>query len=104
MGHYIETMSAHGKAATILAKVPGTTRVQGTPRWEDLPEGKAYICVVDNYIFEAAGFAYSEAEFNVFADPKDSRPKEWLIMDRVKAEELSGFNNPGGFPDYSRAL
>ena len=78
MGYYIETTSPHNKAATILARVPGTHVVQGTPRWEDLPEGKAYVCVVDNRIFEAAAFVYNESEYVAFTLPENHRSKTWL--------------------------
>lgn len=98
MGYYIETTSPHNKAATILARVPGTHVVQGTPRWEDLPEGKAYVCVVDNRIFEAAAFVYNESEYVAFTLPEDHRLKTWLTMDRADAERLSGYQKT--FSDY----
>lgn len=36
------------------------------------------ICVVDNGVFAAAGYAYDEGEFEVFKR-FDNRPKTWLI-------------------------
>lgn len=42
------------------------------------------VCVVDNGLFAAAGYAYCEEERNVFADPKDMRPKVWLIVPNAK--------------------
>lgn len=48
------------------------------------------VCVVDNGAFDAAAVAYSSEEFNCFADQLDHRPRQWYIMDRVKAYELSG--------------
>ncbi len=36
------------------------------------------ICVVDNGIFDAAGYCYNEGEFKVFSK-FDGRPKTWLI-------------------------
>jgi hypothetical protein len=46
------------------------------------------ICVVDNGLFEAAGYCYSEDEFRAFTDPTDHRPKVWLV--HPKAKELAG--------------
>lgn len=101
MGYYIETAGVHGKAQVLVEKA-GAERLPSVPRWEDIPEGKALICVVDNGIFEAAGFAYSFSEYMAFTNPDDFRTKEWLLMDRAKAEDLSGFNRPpGSLPDYT---
>lgn len=41
------------------------------------------VCVVDNGIFEAAGYAYDEREFNVFTYP-DGRPKIFLKYKHAK--------------------
>ena len=49
------------------------------------------VCVVDNGAFDAAAVAYSREEFECFSYHGDVRPKQWYIMDRVKAYELSGF-------------
>lgn len=57
---------------------------------EAFKEGFGVVCVVDNGIFKAAAFAFSEEELEVFAKP-DDRPKTWLAMDRKLAEELSGY-------------
>ena len=42
------------------------------------------VCVVDNGIFAAAAYAYSEGEFRVFSDEHDRRPKTWFIYDKVE--------------------
>ena len=47
------------------------------------------ICVVDNGLFEAAGFAYSEREYLAFKKP-DERKKTWLV--HPKAAVLAGYN------------
>ncbi len=41
-------------------------------------------------MFEAVGYAYNPAEFEVFAKP-DGRRREWLLMDKSLVEELSGY-------------
>lgn len=42
------------------------------------------VCVVENGIFDAAAYCYSEDEFRCFSDPKDDRPKTWLVYPHVK--------------------
>ena len=42
------------------------------------------VCVVDNGLFGAAAYAYSEQEFKSFNISSDTRPKVWLIWDKVK--------------------
>ena len=49
------------------------------------------VCVVSNVDFEAAAVVYNDVEFAWFTDPEDARPKQWYVMDRTKAYELSGF-------------
>lgn len=49
------------------------------------------VCVVSNGDFEAAAVVYSDAEYEGFADRQDVRPKQWYVMNRTKAYELSGF-------------
>jgi hypothetical protein len=48
------------------------------------------ICVIENGPFDAAGFIYSKQEFEYFTDPRDNRPKRWLV--HPKAAELAGYN------------
>lgn len=41
--------------------------------------GEGLVCVVDNVIFEAAGYAFDEREMQVFLYP-DGRRKQWLLI------------------------
>jgi hypothetical protein len=91
MGYYIETGPAlKGKAEIIAEKLNGEILHERPATYADIPEGKALIVVVDNGIFEAAGFAYSEREFQEFTSP-DYRPRRYVLIDREKAEEVTGF-------------
>ena len=47
------------------------------------------ICIVENPMFEAAGYCYNAQEFDAFTDPNDHRKKRWVI--HPKAAELSGY-------------
>jgi hypothetical protein len=90
MGYYVEHSLGYnrGKVGDLIS-VRGAQYFIGT--WKDVPEDKAVIVVMDNGMFEVAGFAYDEKEFNTFRRPEDRRPKTFLLMDRKLAEELSGY-------------
>ena len=45
------------------------------------------VCVVNNGMFAAAGYAYCEDERNEFAR-QDGRPKTWLIVPEAKTLAL----------------
>ena len=90
MGYYIEVPRSKGKAQQI-EDLYGGMILPKIPDYANIPESKALICIVDNGMFEAAGFVYNEQEYNAFAYP-DGRPRTWLIMDRETAEKLSGFS------------
>lgn len=47
------------------------------------------VCVVDNGLFDAACYCYSQREFDEFNSPSDHRQKTWLI--HPSAKELSGY-------------
>lgn len=92
MGYYIPCPADQGKAAW-LAKHADADLLAECPRaWGDWPVHQSLIVVVNNGSWEAAALAYSEAEFRMFSDPADYRPKEYLLMDRMTAEEVSGFS------------
>lgn len=88
MGYYIEVPNNKGKAQQ-LSNLYGAEILPAAPK--EMPEPHlAVICVVDNGLFEAAALCYDVQEFQVFMMP-DYRPKTWLLMDKIKAWELSGF-------------
>ena len=91
MGYYInKEMPALGKANAI-AGLYGGAIINRPNSFSDIPQGKALIVVIDNGPFEAAGFAYSEREFQAFTEIGDSRPKTFVTLDWGKAVELTGF-------------
>ena len=91
MGYYIQVPQNKNKADQI-AKVYGGEVLIHTPKFEDTPPGKALICVVDNGLFEAAAFCYNGDEFSAFSDPRDGRPKTWVVMAYDKACVLTGYD------------
>lgn len=89
MGYYINTTSNHGKAEIIARELNGKILPE-CPAWGSWPEDKALIVVVDNGLFEAAGYAYSKSEYEAFTEPFDTRPKQYLLINREDAELHSG--------------
>ena len=90
MGYYIQT-SGRGSKVEALVRDHNAIKTYQPSSFEDIPEGKALICVVDNVAFEAAGLVYSQSELEAFTVPSDHRMKTWLLMDKAKAHELAGY-------------
>jgi hypothetical protein len=89
MGYYIQG-PAKCKAQYIVSEYDG--EIIAEPKYFNmLPVDKALVCVVDNGAWEAAGYCHNEKEFNMFANPRDRRPRKWLIIDKNKAIELAGY-------------
>jgi hypothetical protein len=88
VGYYIEVPEHHGKAEQ-LVELYGAKLLDCQPPWDEFSD-LAIIVVCDNGLFEAAGYAYDEAEFAAFTDPSDTRPKQFLVMPRDQAEQLTG--------------
>jgi len=93
MGWYIPG-PAQGKARYIKER-HGAEIIERPSSFRDISSDKALICVVDNGPFEAAGYAFSEREFEAFSRP-DSRQKTWMVMDYNLARELSGYSDSRG--------
>ena len=89
MGFYIEVPKNKDKAQQIV-ELYGGQIVLSPPSFEDITPNDAIICVVDNGIYEAAGFAFDQEELLRFSIP-DGRLRMWVIMDRKKACELTGY-------------
>lgn len=90
MGFYIQVPENKDKAKQIEVEYNGTI-IPPPSSFSEIPLDKALIVVVDNEFFEAAGYAYNEQEFLEFTDPNDPRPKQFVLIDRLKAEQLSGY-------------
>lgn len=92
MGYYIQTPQNRNKALQ-LRDLHDAEILPGPPwSFQDVPEGKALVCVVDNGPFEAAALCHCEEEFEEFSDTAhDYRPRTWVLMDRGLAHELAGY-------------
>lgn len=91
MGYYIETDSSTDKA-NYIAKIYNGKSVSRAEAAEAMKDpDKGVIVVVDNGYFEAAGFAFNQKEFEAFTRPDDKRYKDFIILDRELAKQLSEY-------------
>lgn len=81
MGYYInvtnkgEQLPATGKLYALLGD--GAKPIKPPTEW--IPN---LVCVVENYGFDAAAYAFDEKEMNAFKYP-DERQKTWLIVENA---------------------
>lgn len=66
----------------------GSTR--DIPAWSSFEKGRLPVVLVDNGPFTAAAVAYSEAEYGVFTELDDDRPR---LIYSVAVEDLRGVSN-----------
>jgi len=59
--------------------------------FSNAPDHQALICVVDTIQYEIASYAFSRQEFSRLDDRSDFRKRTWLLMDKTKANQASGF-------------
>lgn len=89
MGYYIEGPTK-GKAKYIVDNFNGEIVMYSHAHAVIRKPNVAVIIVLDNGPFEAAGYAYDEDEFHAFTLAMDNRPKTFILMNRSKANELTG--------------
>tara|TARA_Y100000034_G_C6837773_1_gene378742 strand:+ start:824 stop:1096 length:273 start_codon:yes stop_codon:yes gene_type:complete len=89
MGKYFngEYFPATDKASGLLRL--GAQPIAAPPDWDDIQEGDALVCVVDNGFFQAASYIYDEGERAAFTQEDDLRPKRWFLMDKKIADNLA---------------
>jgi len=84
MGYYInenskgESLPSRGKARALILDGAKVVNATFQPN---------LVCVVENGLFDAAGYCYNEKEFTIFNDPTDYREKIWLV--HPQAEKLA---------------
>jgi hypothetical protein len=82
MGLYINQLAdgtylpSTDKAAQLIAS--GAKVIPAPTKREDWQENM--VCVVENGIFDAAGYADTPNEMMAFSQPQDHRAKTWLIV------------------------
>lgn len=79
MGYYINGIGTSYEAKIANLKDMYDAKIIDKPtEWEE-----NLVCVVDNGVFAAAGYAYDEREMNVFLG-ECGRPKTWLKVPNAK--------------------
>lgn len=94
MGYYISEGPNIGKAKYLIETYGAIECPFPPTRYSQVPKDKAIICVVLNASmgFDAAAYAFNDEELNRFQyRPDDQRPRRWLLMNRDKVRELTGF-------------
>ncbi len=89
MGYYIQVPENLNKAAQ-LQKIYQAEIIREPESFDEVPDHRGLICVVENPGFDAAAYCYSEGEFEEFSRI-DGRLRTWLLMDKTMVEILSGF-------------
>lgn len=88
MGYHIEG-PAIGKGQYIVNQFKAV-RIPQPASFDEVPDDKALICVVENSVFDAAAVAYDVNEFKAFTLPTDHRPKQFFLMDKETAWKEAG--------------
>jgi hypothetical protein len=86
MGYYIQTHSNTGKASIIAEEHGGVVVSYAEAVMAMSDPTKGVIVVINNGLFEAAGFAYDQEEFDAFTS--DERKRHYVILDRSKVKDL----------------
>jgi hypothetical protein len=86
MGYYINNVKGKflptkGKAKFLTDNIEGSENLRSKP-----PENYSdnIVCVIENLMFDAALYCYSENEFNYVKSINDGRQKTWLIIPDAK--------------------
>lgn len=91
MGYYIEGPTIGKKDYLVnMQQAKEVSEAEAREAMKD--ESLGVVCIVSVGPWDAAGFCYSLDEFEVFASPRDNRPKRWVVLPRWKAERLSGYD------------
>lgn len=89
MGYYIQVPDNLNKAMQ-LVNIHNAEIIPCPESFSDVPDNLGLVCVVENPGFDAAAYCYSQSEFAEFTR-EDGRIKLWLVMNKEKAEKLSGY-------------
>lgn len=90
MGFYIQVPKNTHKAEQIV-DLYNAEIIPPPQSWSEIPKHHGLVCVVENSLFDAAAYCYSEEQFLKMTRIEDGRPKTWLLMDKLLAEDLSGY-------------
>ncbi len=90
MGYYIQVPENKGKAQQIV-NLYGGRIVEQPLSFTEKKLNEAVICVIDNGMFEAAAFCYSQEELDYFINDNTGRAKTWVVMGWDTACNLTNY-------------
>lgn len=82
MGRYVNQTSKGPLGSSFEEKCKGLI-ADGAERITPTEFQENLVCVVDNFLFAAAGYAYNEREFREFNSDEDDRPKQWFVYEKA---------------------
>jgi hypothetical protein len=93
MGFYINTPVVIGKAGW-LKKNHNAIEIPEPVNFHSFDsETNGLVCVVENPMFDAAGYIFDDNELNRARPNKfDNRKRTWLLMNKAVAMEISGYD------------
>ena len=91
MGYYIEGDQLN---KINFIKVNGgreVTQEGATKVVNDTESNQAVVVVIDNGMFQAAGYAFSPREFEAFTGSSDTRPKTFMVANKEWVNSQTGY-------------
>src|SRR5579872_7004226 len=85
---YLDLPGSRGMLDRLLGEFGAAALPRPPGGLDEVPPDRALICVVDMGDYEAPGYIMAETELATWADPADTRPRTWLLMDRGVADRL----------------
>jgi hypothetical protein len=80
-----------GKVQYLVDRYQAVVLGEPPDNFDKVPDDQAIICVIDTLQYEVASYAFSRQEFSLLDDHSDFRKRTWLLMDKAKANQVSGF-------------
>ena len=84
-----------GKVQYLVNSYQAVVLDRAPPDFDKIPDHQAIICVIDTLQYEVASYAFSRQELSFLDDHSDFRKRTWLLMDKTKANQASGFGKLG---------
>lgn len=93
MGYYIQTPLIIGKVGYLKATY-GAIEIESIGTLNEISkENMALVIVVENDMFDAAGYIYDDNELRrALPTKQDQRKRTWLLMDEQLTKNLAGYH------------
>ena len=94
MGYYLNSkeMPPLGKGAYLVENLDAYGPIVPPRTLSVLPSDMALVCVINNFVFDAAALIYNDEELvDIYSYITDRRQKYWYLVPKKTAYELSGY-------------